>query len=382
LTFVLFLVAFVSAETTYIVTFEDDMEVEELHNHLTASIGIKSATHIYRTLIKGYAAPLGPAAYTSVLKHPKFKSIEVDQPMYASNIQEACKKDRAFSWGLTRISQRKMDLDGFAKSQDHGGNGIDADIIDTGIRVTHEDFEKRATFGFKAQSSWSDSDGNGHGTHVASTVGGKTYGVAKKVDLIAVKVLGDDGSGTNAGVLAGVEWAYNQASTKKKKSVANMSLGGGFSAALNAAVSAAMKGGLFMVVAAGNEDGDACRGSPSSAKDVITVGATDQGVNNHDARSYFSNWGTCVDIFAPGSDITAAWTGSDTAIKTISGTSMASPHVCGVAALISSTDHNLRWDDITSILLDTATPDVIDFSDCPTSSCKASTNLLLFNNCS
>jgi subtilisin family serine protease len=385
LAFFLCLIGFVLAqERNYIVVFEDDMDVNELHSHIRQNLGaLESATHIFRHVLKGYAAPMTPAAYTKALQHPKFKWIEVDAPVYASKVKAgaACTTGSAASWGLTRISQRNMDLNGQYKYQQNGGEGVTAYIIDTGIRTTHTDFEGRATFGFKSDSKWSDTDKNGHGTHVASTVGGATYGVAKKVELVAVKVLGDDGSGTNAGVIAGVEWAYRQGTGAGKRSVANMSLGGGFSAALNAAVTAAMKGGLFMVVAAGNEDDDACYGSPSSAHDIITVGSTEQGVGQTDAKSYFSNWGDCVDLFAPGSDITGAWATSDTATRTISGTSMASPHVCGVAALISASDHNLQWDEITNILLSSATPNKVNLNDCPTAACKRTSNLLLFNNC-
>jgi oryzin len=255
-------------------------------------------------------------------------------------------------------------------------------IIDTGILITHEDFQGRAQFGFKASSSWSSDDKNGHGTHVASTVGGVTYGVAKKVTLVAVKVLGDDGCGTNAGVIAGVDWAYGSHQARgSKKSVANMSLGGGYSGALNTAVTSAMKGGLFMVVAAGNENADACNGSPSSAKDVITVGATEQGFPTGDVRSYFSNYGVCVDIFAPGTEITAAWIGNtNRVIKTISGTSMASPHVCGVAALITAADPNAHWAQVATHLLGRGTQNKIQF-ECSSSACKASPNIMLFNNC-
>jgi len=378
----LFLViGLVSAEAeNYIVIFEDDMSVEELHSHISTTLGgLESATHIYRNLVKGYAAPLSFDGYSATLKHPKIKHIEKDQIV---RVATPCESEDAKSWGLTRISQRKQDLNGKYKFPPNGGEGITAYVIDTGIQVTHEDFQGRATFGFKANSRWTDTDGNGHGTHVSSTVGGHTYGVAKKVKLVAVKVLGDDGSGTTSGVIAGIEWAFTDGTSNGKKSVANMSLGGGYSAALNDAVNAAMKGGLFFAVAAGNEDSDACNTSPASAHDVITVGATDRGLSHTDKRSYFSNWGTCVDIFAPGSDITGAWIGpSNKATKTISGTSMASPHVCGAAALVRSSDPNLSTEDVKTILIKASTPDQIDFSSCRTTACKQTANLLLFNNC-
>lgn len=229
-------------------------------------------------------------------------------------------------------------------------------IIDTGIYVEHNDFAGRATFGFKAERSWSETDKHGHGTHVSSTIVGEKFGVARKAHAVAVKVLGDNGSGSNSGVVAGVDWVVSQYKANKKPSVINMSLGGSTSVILNAAVDAAFEAGIVVVVAAGNEDYDACDGSPSGASQVITVGSTEKGKfilkilrfflknsninlfiakspSSPDVRSYFSNWGPCVDVFAPGTGITAAWIGRPDATNTISGTSMASPHVAGVATL-------------------------------------------------
>jgi subtilisin family serine protease len=260
-------------------------------------------------------------------------------------------------------------------------------VVDTGIYVENADFGGRATFFWKAESSWSNTDANGHGTHVASTAAGSFYGVAPLANLYAVKVLGDDGSGTNAGVIAGVDRVTAaHSSGQSKRTVANLSLGGGYSSALNDACDEAVDAGVVMVVAAGNEDDDACYSSPASAAKVISVGSTDVGVQGFneqiDERSSFSNYGECVDIFAPGSDITAAWIGSTTATATISGTSMASPHVAGVAALVLSTNPSYSSTEVRDYILNNAIPNKISLR-CANNeeSCRYSPNLLLNNGC-
>eukprot|EP00835_Amoeboradix_gromovi_P004661 NODE_376_length_9826_cov_0.285288.p2 type:complete len:303 gc:universal NODE_376_length_9826_cov_0.285288:7228-8136(+) len=244
------------------------------------------------------------------------KSVEKDSLFHTLDTQES-----PISWGLDRIDSRSG-LDSKYVYPTTGGAGVTVYVIDTGINVAHDDFEGRATFGYDATGEGK-FDGNGHGSHVAGTIGGKEYGVAKKVDLVAVKVLTSGGSGTNAGVLKGIQWAYNDSKKKSGKTVGNMSLGGGYSKALNDAIAAAVKNGLVMVVAAGNDGDDSCKLSPASAPDAITVAAVDR----TDTLAYFSSWGSCVDIAAPGVDITSVWKGSSDATKTISGTSMASPHV-------------------------------------------------------
>src|SRR5699024_5764696 len=207
--------------------------------------------------------------------------------------------------------------------------GVTAYVIDTGIMSSHQDFGDRVTSGHDSIGDGNGTeDCQGHGTHVAGTVGGESYGVAKEVDLVAVRVLGCDGSGTTAGVIEGVDGVTSDASGA---SVANMSLGGGSSSALDAAVESSIDAGVVYSVAAGNDYGaDACSGSPSGVEPALTVGST----TSSDAASDFTNVGSCVDIQAPGSDITSAWIGGDTAEDTISGTSMAAPHVAGAAALL------------------------------------------------
>jgi subtilisin family serine protease len=209
-------------------------------------------------------------------------------------------------------------------------------------------------------------DCNGHGTHVSGTVGGSTYGVAKSVTLIAVRVLDCSGSGTNSGVIAGMDWVT---SNRVLPAVANMSLGGGFSQAVNDAVTRLTNSGVSLAVAAGNENQDACNTSPASAASAITVGAT----TNTDARASFSNWGTCLDVFAPGNNITSAWYSSTTATNTISGTSMASPHVAGVAALYLQGNPSASAATVASAITSTATTGVV------TSAGTGSPNRLLYS---
>jgi subtilisin family serine protease len=232
------------------------------------------------------------------------------------------------SWGLDRLSQRNLPYDNAFHYPDNAGSGVDMYTIDTGIMITHSDFGGRARWGYNAASGSTNNDLNGHGTHCSGTMAGTSYGVAKRANLIAVKVLGDNGSGTTADVISGVNWVAGQHGTGDR-SVANMSLGGGASVALDNAVNAAVAKGVHTAVAAGNDNANACNYSPARAASAITVGSTD----NADRKSSFSNWGTCVDIHAPGTSITSAWIGGNTAVRTISGTSMASPHVAGVMAL-------------------------------------------------
>lgn len=250
-------------------------------------------------------------------------------------------------WGLARISHRKsLSFGTFNKylySSD-GGEGVDAYVIDTGTNIKHVDFEGRATWGKTIPNGDEDEDGNGHGTHCSGTVAGKKYGVAKQANVIAVKVLRSNGSGSMADVIKGVEFAADshvkrvdaakqgKKDKKFKGSVANMSLGGGKSPALDKAVNAAVDVGIHFAVAAGNDNANSCNYSPASAKNAVTVGASTLA----DERAYFSNYGKCNDIFAPGLNIESTWKGSKHAINTISGTSMASPHICGLLAYFLS----------------------------------------------
>jgi serine protease len=233
-------------------------------------------------------------------------------------------------WGLDRIDQESTDGDGSYTSA-YDGTGVDIYIVDTGIQLDHDEFNGRATCGFTIGDNDDCADGNGHGTHVAGIAAGRKYGVAKNANIIAVKVLGDDGSGSLAGIIAGIDYVIEKKASTNCPSVINMSLGGSRSIESNNAVTAAVTAGIVTVVAAGNSNKDACTASPASALSVITVGSTTQS----DTRSSFSNVGPCVDIFAPGSSILSsiASTSSTTESAILSGTSMASPFVAGVAAL-------------------------------------------------
>jgi len=305
--------------------------------------------------------------------------LDRDQIVYAS---QACKVQPDAVWGLNRISERDILLEGDYKYDDEG-SGVQAFIVDTGILTTHNEFGGRAIFGANYVNDGRNTDCNGHGTHVAGTVGGTTYGVAKKSTLIAVKVLGCTGSGTTAGVISGVQYVANN--KKGKPSVANMSLGGGFSKPLNDAVAAAVKAGVVFVVAAGNENNDACLSSPASEPSAITVGATDvqdSGISlQKDIRSSFSNFGKCVKILAPGSLIKSAWYTSNTATNTISGTSMASPHVCGAAALYVGANPSATPSQVEQYLTSQSTPGLISMECGNSAACKITPNRLLYAAC-
>ncbi|MCQ8832511.1 S8 family peptidase [Streptomyces malaysiensis] len=257
------------------------------------------------------------------------------------------------SWGLDRIDQEDTEGDKAYNYPDSAGEGVTAYVIDTGVRTSHKDFEDRATSGFDAVDNDDDADdGNGHGTHVAGTIAGAEHGVAKKAKIVAVRVLDDQGSGTTEQVVAGIDWVTEN---HEGPSVANMSLGGTPDEALDAAVQKAIDSGVTFGVAAGNESADASGSSPARVEDAITVASsTDQ-----DEQSDFSNYGSVVDIYAPGSDITSDWNTGDDATNTISGTSMATPHVVGAAAVYLSGHQDAKPADVSKALTDGATADKI-----------------------
>jgi serine protease len=255
-----------------------------------------------------------------MLKDPRVAFVEEDAEVSINATQSGA------TWGLDRVDQRALPLNG-TYVYDYTASNVRAYVIDTGILTSHTQFGGRASGGYTAiNDGRGASDCNGHGTHVAGTIGGSTYGVAKSVRLVPVRVLGCNGSGTNSGVIAGIDWVR---ANHVKPAVANMSLGGGASSATDTAVNNLNAAGVTVVVAAGNDNANACNYSPARAAGAYTVGST----ASNDARSSFSNYGSCLNIFAPGSSIKSAWHTSTTATNTISGTSMASPHVAGVAAL-------------------------------------------------
>ncbi|MEU2431321.1 S8 family peptidase [Streptomyces sp. NPDC007861] len=292
---------------------------------LAADQGV-TPKHTFRSVLKGFSASMSRAKAERLAADPRVAYVEQNSVVRVNDTQANA------TWGLDRVDQRDLPLS-TTYTYDTAASNVNAYIIDTGIRTSHSEFGGRASIGIDTVGDGQNGqDCQGHGTHVAGTVGGETYGVAKGVKLIAVRVLGCDGSGTTEGVISGVDWVTANAA---KPAVANMSLGGGASATLDTAVKNSIAAGVSYSVAAGNGlpiiglPANACNYSPARVPEAITVGATD----NTDRRASFSNYGTCLDLFAPGVDITSAWAGSDSATNTISGTSMATPHTAGVAAL-------------------------------------------------
>jgi aqualysin 1 len=276
-------------------------------------------TNVYAHAINGFSARMSDTQAVALSEDPRVRFVEEDSTMFATATQSNP------PWGLDRIGQRDLPLNQ-TYSYTTTGNGVNAYIIDTGIRTTHTQFGGRASRVFDSIGDGQNgNDCNGHGTHVAGTVGGSTYGVAKSVRLFAVRVLSCSGSGSTSGVIAGVDWVTSH---RINPAVANMSLGGGVSTALDTAVRNSIASGVTYAVAAGNSNINAANSSPARVGEAITVGAS----TITDARASFSNFGSVVDIFAPGSGILSAWRTSDTATATLSGTSMATPHVAGVAA--------------------------------------------------
>ncbi|MEU0279057.1 S8 family serine peptidase [Streptomyces sp. NPDC006195] len=257
------------------------------------------------------------------------------------------------SWGLDRIDQTATAGDSAYTYPDGAGEGVTAYVLDTGVRISHQDFEGRASYGYDAiDGDNSADDGYGHGTHVAGTIAGASHGVAKKAKIVSVRVLDDNGSGTTEQVVAGIDWV---AANHQGPSVANMSLGGGADPALDEAVRNAIASGVTFGVAAGNDSSDASTTSPARVEEAITVASSTE----TDGQSSFSNYGTLVDLYAPGSAITSDWNDSDTGVNTISGTSMATPHVVGAAAIYLAGHPDATPDQVATALTDGAVPDVI-----------------------
>ena len=277
------------------------------------------ATNFYAYAINGFSVQMSEGEALKLSSDPRVKFVEEDSIMSATVTQNNP------PWGLDRIGQRDLPLN-HVYSYTTTGSGVNVYIVDTGIRRTHTQFGGRAFVGFDSVGDGQNTnDCNGHGTHVSGTVGGSTYGVAKAVRLFAVRVLNCSGSGTNSGVIAGVDWVT---ANHVSPAVANMSLGGGVSTALDTAVNNSINSGVTYAIAAGNSNTNASNSSPARVAAAITVGSSTMS----DARSSFSNFGSVVDIFAPGSSILSSYNTSDTATATLSGTSMATPHVTGVAA--------------------------------------------------
>ncbi|MBN6521708.1 S8 family peptidase [Acinetobacter pittii] len=305
----------------------------------------------YDAVLKGFAIYLpdvaGTAFVEAMKKNPKVVSVENDTIMKVDATTQSNP-----DWGLDRIDQKNLPLDS-AYSYLQTGSGTTAYIVDTGILSTHQQFSGRVLSGYTAISDGNGtSDCHGHGTHVAGTVGGSTYGVAKNVSLVPIRILGCDGSGASSNVIAGLDWILKNG---KKPAVVNISLGGEANASLDSAVENLFNNGYVMVVAAGNSNTDACSSSPARVSKAITVAATD----STDTRASYSNYGSCVDIFAPGSQINSSWIGSNTATKVLNGTSMATPHVVGVVAEMLQSTPTATPQTISTNLLNQASNNVV-----------------------
>ncbi|SCG60969.1 S8 family peptidase [Micromonospora coxensis] len=335
---------------SYIVVFKDSAvaraRVGDDAQRLVGRHG-GSVARTYGAALRGFEARVDARAAARIAADPAVAYVEQNHTVSIAGTQT-----NPPSWGLDRIDQRNLPLDN-SYTYPNTASNVHAYIIDTGIRFSHSDFGGRAVSGYDAVDGGSADDCNGHGTHVAGTVGGTAYGVAKGVRLVGVRVLNCQGSGTNAGVIGGVDWVTQNA---VKPAVANMSLGGGANSTLDTAVRNSINSGITYGLAAGNDSGgNACNTSPARTAEGITVGST----TNTDARSSFSNIGTCLDIFAPGSSITSAWYNSDTATNTISGTSMATPHVVGAAALVASANPSWTAQQVRDYLVNNATSNAV-----------------------
>ncbi|MER5945903.1 S8 family peptidase [Streptomyces sp. NPDC001904] len=302
----------------------------------------------YRGALNGYAVKgLSATQAAKLAADPAVASVEQNQRVHVDATQTSA------PWGLDRIDQSALPLSGTYTYPDSAGGGVTAYVIDTGVRITHSQISGRASNGYDAVDNDSVAqDGNGHGTHVATTIAGTTYGVAKKAKIVAVRVLDNNGSGTTAGVIAGIDWVTTHHSGP---SVANLSLGGGTSTALDTAVRNSISSGVTYAVAAGNSGANASTSSPARVTQAITVGAT----SNTDAKASWSNYGSVLDLFAPGVSITAGWNTSDTATNTISGTSMATPHVAGAAAVYLAGHTSATPAQVASALVNGATSGVV-----------------------
>ncbi|NWF28214.1 S8 family peptidase [Streptomyces sp. PKU-EA00015] len=334
---------------SYIVTL-DESEADagsKAGKALAAEYGAK-IKRTFDAALNGYSVQLTEAQAKKFAADPAVESVVQNRVFTISGTQPSPP-----SWGLDRVDQRALPLNQSYTYPDTAGEGVTAYVIDTGVRISHSDFGGRASYGYDAiDNDNTAQDGHGHGTHVAGTVAGSSHGVAKKAKIVGVRVLDNSGSGTTEQVVAGIDWVTQNA---VKPAVANMSLGGGVDTALDTAVRNSIASGITYAVAAGNDGSNASNYSPARVTEAITVGST----TSTDARSSFSNYGSVLDIFAPGSSIKSTWNTSDTATNTISGTSMATPHVAGAAALYLADNRTATPAQVSSALTAAATSGVV-----------------------
>ena len=320
-----------SVSGSYLVTLKGGTKAPSAAGKSLADKYGAKISHTYGTVLNGYAVRANERQAKRLAADSRVASVVQDTRVTLEHNQK-----NPPSWGLDRIDQADLPLDRSYTWPESAGAGVTVYVIDTGIRISHKDFGGRASYGWDfVGDDRTASDGNGHGTHVAGTIAGKRYGVAKNAKVVAVRVLDNAGGGTTAQVIAGIDWVTRHA---KKPAVANVSLGGYRNAQLDAAVRNSIASGVTYTVAAGNDGLPAGLYSPAAVKEAITVGATDK----KDARAGFSNFGPVLDLFAPGVSITSASYANDTGRATYSGTSMASPHAAGVAALYLA-DHPKAW---------------------------------------
>ncbi|MFF2775478.1 S8 family peptidase [Streptomyces sp. NPDC058052] len=331
----------------YIVTLDPTVDAAEAAKKLNLE-----PTFVYEKAINGFAVPLTSSQLDIVRTTPGVTSVEEDAVTLAppQPAAPAGARSPAGSWGLDRIDQWNLPLDNDFTTQGSGA-GVTAYILDTGLDYAHDEFGGRASSGFDAMGDGrAGQDCNGHGTHVAGTVAGKTYGVARKASLVSVRVLGCDGRGSYSGMIAGLDWVARNA---RQPAVLNGSLGGDRSTALNNATTALRAAGVLPVIAAGNDAKDACTVSPASATGTVTVAAS----NPWDEEASFSNYGRCVELYAPGQDIVSAKLGGGAVA--LNGTSMAAPHVAGVAALYKAEHPTATPSEVAEWLDDQSTKDLL-----------------------
>ncbi|KAI0160983.1 oryzin precursor [Hypoxylon sp. FL1284] len=352
---------------SWIAILKPEHSTETVRRSVISLLGGATPRYSYQIgSFKGYSLSASDDLINSIAKLDEIAYVEPDVTV---NISSVISQDVA-PWGLARISSREPG--GATYSYDEtAGEGTYAYIVDSGIQIDHPEFGGRATFGANFVQGTEDVDDNGHGTHVAGTTGSETYGVAKKTNLIAVKVLDAQGSGAVSQFIAGLQWAVDDATEKSRmgKAVVNISLGALriLSASINTAARAAVDAGMFLAVAAGNDNMDASQYAPASEPSVCTVGAT----NSADARAPFSNYGASVDVFAPGVDVTSTWNNGST--STISGTSMAAPHIAGLGAYLLALEGPRDPVELCERIQEYATPDIVK-------NALSVNNLLAYNN--